>query len=122
MVLNLTGKTPLEAVDDLTLEFEKIVNWYGGDAKTYPERLNRMIEKTRTELRHHCPNYVHWFNETVEDPYHDMIIPSQPATGRKVEDMQRWASDQKRQQCWQLAFACHEKLRFIAIEIEAKLP
>jgi len=39
-VCELTGKTQIEALDDLILEFKKLEDWYASDQKTNPKPCN----------------------------------------------------------------------------------
>jgi hypothetical protein len=123
LVLNLSEKTQMEALDDLLSEFERLVNWYASDAKTKRKPLDRLIERARQELRHHAQDSVHEFNDVVKDAINAPRVESIPVIGRKMEDFDKWSkSDLERHACWQIASACHNKLHSIMIECEARLP
>jgi hypothetical protein len=64
-VCELTAKTPIEAIDDLISEFQKLENWYGSDEKTKPKPLDLLIEKSLGELRHHVPLAVYRFKKVT---------------------------------------------------------
>ncbi|HEU5314071.1 MAG TPA: hypothetical protein VFU08_09610 [Candidatus Udaeobacter sp.] len=122
LVLNLTEKTQIEALDDLLSEFEKLVNWYASDAKTKPKPLSLLIERARRELRRHAPNYVHTFNDVVRDGAHAQRAEPMPVFGTE-EEAEKWLkANPERYLCWQIASACHYQLKFVLVECDAKLP
>ena len=113
-VCELTAKTPIEAIDDLISEFEKLEKWYGSDEKTSPKPLGRLIQKSLDELRRHVPLAVYRFKKVAANP----MPPTEtflPQTGRTIEQFADWrSSDANREECWRKASACLNALRDIS--------
>src|SRR5437667_12006207 len=117
-VRDLTGKTRIEAIEDLISEFQTLESWYASDEKTNPRKLKRLIEKSLDELRHHLPLDVYRFKKIATNPmpYTERFLPK---TGdmRTIQQIADWRSDTKREQCWRKASACLDSLRDISREL-----
>ncbi len=117
-VRDLTGKTRIEAIEDLISEFQTLESWYASDEKTNPRKLKRLIEKSLDELRHHLPLAVYRFKKIATNPmpYTERFLPK---TGdmRTIQQIADWRSDTKREQCWRKASACLDSLRDISREL-----
>jgi hypothetical protein len=114
-VCDLTGKTPIEGIDDLILEFTKLEDWYASDKKTSPRPLERLIEKGVLELRHHAPNAVHRFKDAATNPKPEAFLPLSGRM-RTIEEVAEWRSDKKREECWKKASSCLDRLKAIRQE------
>ncbi len=117
-VRDLTGKTRIEAIEDLISEFQTLESWYASDEKTNPRKLKRLIEKSLDELRHHLPLAVYRFKKIATNPmpYTERFLPK---TGdmRTIQQIADWRSDTEREQCWRKASACLDSLRDISREL-----
>lgn len=107
----VTGKTPMEILNDLVVEFEKLESWYANDAKTQPKKLDKAIETARQKLRKAAPKYVYQFNEAVEDPStreHHI-----PLVGRTVEQLTKWYGNEPQRKSWEKASSALKSLKKI---------
>ena len=116
-VCELTGKTQIEALDDLILEFKKLEDWYASDQKTNPKPLQQLIDTALQELRHHAEFAVHRFKGVVENPTTQTFLPER---GRTIQQVAEWRADKKREECWRKASACLYALKNIQQDCVAR--
>jgi hypothetical protein len=118
-VCALTGKSPIEAIDDLISEFQKLEDYYGRNQETKPRQLERVIEKVLLELRHHAGFAVHRFKISMDNPaaHTQTFLPQK---GKTVQEMADWRIDKKREECWQKTSACLASLKSIKRECVAR--
>ena len=109
----LTDKTQIEAFEDLISEFGKLEEWYASDAKTKPKAVHQLVLKAREDLRHHAPEYVHLFNDAVEDA--EFRAGWFPVSGRTTQALLAWLKDEERYKAWKTASSCRSKLQDIRL-------
>ncbi len=108
----LTGKTRMEALNDLVSEFEKLEKWYGSDKRTTPKKLHRLIKQTLDELRDHSPDCVHVFKGISTDPTARRESPF-PIGNRTSVELGKWRANTEREKCWNTVSACLYQLKII---------
>jgi hypothetical protein len=117
-VCDLTGKTQTEAVEDLLSEFQSLESWYASDEKTNSKPLERLIEKSLDELRHHVPLAVYRFKKVATNPTpHPASFFPQTGGDRTIQQLADWRSDKEREQCWRKVSACLNSLQDISREL-----
>jgi hypothetical protein len=111
-VCELTGKSPIEALDNLISEFQKLEDYYGSNQETDPRQVERLIEKALLELRHHAAFAVHRFKTSLNNPasHAQTFFPQK---GKTVQELADWRTDKKREECWQKTSACLSSLKAI---------
>ena len=107
----LTGKTSVEAIDELIRAFENLDTYYATIQRTDPELLNNLTEKAIQELRYHAPQGVHRFKNAFSNPNALRETPFPRVGDGTVEAMTEWLSDKTRHECWQKASACLHDLK-----------